>query len=239
MSVHQWVQCRSELLIAHLAYFYSWQFAKWSRFCLRGGPQCQTDIPQFAASNCCINKCLPVWFYALYPLPLIWHSAFLTFKPPLSLSLPFHLLHNLPHLRHRPPFPLSFSIHPSKDKSTRSLSSSCWHKFEAYLYRPLANINAPVQAHLAEGMCLMKARGTKLTVVSFSCDPCMCPSLKIANAHMWMCSQTISHLSFSPVLPPERACDSEAGPQSPVTVGGVSSRHQGGGLWQRHKSTSV
>lgn len=102
----------------------------------------------------------------VFPVSSHTHSAFLPFKPPPSLSLPFYLLHNLPHLRHLPAFPLSFSIHPSKDKSTESLSSSCWHKFEVYLYGPITDTIAQMHSYLAEGMYLMESSGTNAMAIS-------------------------------------------------------------------------
>lgn len=116
-----------------------------------------------------------------YPLSYS-HSAFLTFKPPLSF-FPCHSISCIisPISTSPPP---SFSIHPSKDTSTGSLSSFCWHKFEAYLYRPRANTNAKMHYYLAEGVCLMDSSGTKLMVIALSRTPRVCVCLFHTHTHV-------------------------------------------------------
>lgn len=167
-------------------------------------------------SSCCNNKLPPVFFLLYIPYNLYDIHHFLLSTPPL----PLYLLHNLPHICHLSLFPLSFSIYPSKDTSTGSLSSSCWLKFKMSLYKLLINIKAKkLTVPWPSGMCLMKSSGTKLMVISFSkpVHVSLSQNCKYTRACVYSQSTFTFHLVVH-----LRACASKAGPQSPVADGGVS-----------------
>lgn len=141
-----------------------------------------------ASSNCCINRRLPLFFNALC-------SSLLTFSiscSPLAVLSPRH---NLPHICHLPPYPHTFLSHPSKDTSSGSLSSSCWHKFEAHLYGPLTNTQHTLTWPRAKAWWSRVELNWwsilwHLTCVCFCL--CVCLFHKNANTHTYarICSQT-------------------------------------------------
>lgn len=180
----------------------------------------------------------------------------------LSLSLSFSLLCNLSSLSLFPSFPLNLSIHLAVETFTWSLPSPYWHKSLGTSIQPQINI-LKTHTYFYTDMRLMMISESKwvinkLMVIS-RLHPCAYVSFLTKlhmHTHVHAYRHTRTHTHHAEVhaqgnlhvcvfvvapfdRPPERVQCLQASLQSPVTVGGGNRRRQGGGLWQRHKSTSV